>query len=248
LVATSETGVESSGGESCDEEMEACERPDCSVAECGGLSAYDDDGCPRRRCSGDEDCPEGSVCLLPREWGGCVALQTFCEPTETGCVCASTSDCEGAICIRADEYPLPHDRVESGPMEPAIAESTCTAEEGPTTVLRFGLEQSICGSTPGPGRTLRLSLFGSQFLLQPIGAHRLGRDRGEAWYDLDDDEEVDRNEVIIEGLVRIRERSELALSGDYELVIDDDVLLVGAFREIPMCPSLSTCSAVMPGP
>jgi len=75
---------------------------------CGGAtSEFDADGCLRSRCTDDEDCEGGRVCVRLGDWGGGAPSSTFCEMSGDVCQCGGTADGQEGIrvCMPPEEVP-----------------------------------------------------------------------------------------------------------------------------------------------
>lgn len=75
---------------------------------CGPNARYDEFGCPRPRCEGENDCPDGEQCVdlsacLPKE---CVRDIDVCEDFFDSCSCTSTAACapDAKFCFAPEEH------------------------------------------------------------------------------------------------------------------------------------------------
>ncbi len=110
-----EPDASSSSGEhepesSCAEEPACDVESLCEATVCGGkVSSINHFGCARTTCQSDADCPDVERCY-PRAMGAsCLSSAFDCEPTEQGCQCAATNDCNGVLeahCLPAEFYPV----------------------------------------------------------------------------------------------------------------------------------------------
>jgi hypothetical protein len=92
----------------CDNPAFGCSEPlDCEIWSCGDpLSQVDENGCMRRDCTDDRDCPSTHVCFRPFDWGVCASSNITCNEGPAGtCECISDPDCGGAWCIPNDDAP-----------------------------------------------------------------------------------------------------------------------------------------------
>jgi hypothetical protein len=131
----SETTSADGSGSSSDTGSEVCTgKGNCHVfspcgRDCGTLdSPFDENGCLREACEGDDDCAADERCYVAMNFGGCASSGFLCEDdfqTET-CACVSLPDCGGAYCVPQDVYPaggaLPDTEV--------VAEAACAPDDG----------------------------------------------------------------------------------------------------------------------
>ena len=115
----------------CDDPAFTCSTPtDCAVWSCGDLgSPFDADGCLRRGCAVDGDCPPAEVCFTPADWGLCHGSGMSCHDSPRGtCECVSNPDCGGSYCVPETEAPPPGGCSSETPE--ACTDSGCTPEGG----------------------------------------------------------------------------------------------------------------------
>lgn len=95
---------------------------------CGGaLARADADGCPRMPCEAPGDCPGGTTCFFPNEWGYCGLHE--CQDDDVGlCECGFGLDCnDNALCVPDEEVPdAPGGDAYCGQLED---ETSCTVNE-----------------------------------------------------------------------------------------------------------------------
>ena len=74
---------------------------DCSEEECDEGLLFDKNGCPRKTCTDDADCPDFFLCSAPAD----------CFPSTLGstmigedCMIEKSDDCDGRYCMHENEY------------------------------------------------------------------------------------------------------------------------------------------------
>lgn len=112
-ATSEETSADSSGGpppSGCAVDPPCDMESLCQVANCGGKgSAFDAAGCARTQCESDASCPGGERCYPLAMGAVCQASIVDCEPSDQGCLCGSTNDCNGvfgAHCLPESTFPV----------------------------------------------------------------------------------------------------------------------------------------------
>lgn len=223
-----------------DEGGQTCEGPGncvlyplgCDEIQCGGISMFDDDGCVRARCtSAADECPADERCYRPEDFGGCLSSAGCYDDMESmSCVCGSDPDCGGAYCLPTSLWPEP----EAGPGGSGHVQDACAPDDGPAHVLSLGLTEDDCEATlPGDTPTVTIRLDG----IDPVpGTHAIGNAFSQGTYRPGDGTEQNAKA----GQVVIETWTETAVTGAYDLILQDGTFLGGDF-DVPYCPIDTLC-------
>lgn len=218
----------------CENPAHGCEGPvDCGE-NCGALdSMFDEDGCVRVACGVGEACGEGEFCYRPMDYGGCQSSDVSCSESEGVCGCGLDPDCGGAYCVPED---IVFGGIVEGPTE-GLVTNDCAPDDGPAFSISVGTYASnACGGAFDPGPMLTIYVvqdFGTQGTTatdDPVLAF--------AQYSTDGSPETTQNAQWV--VVRITDW-DATVTGDYEVLLEDETLLVGTFSSVVSCPTDVIC-------
>lgn len=218
----------------CENPMHACSGPvDCGE-NCGALdSMFDEDGCVRVACGVDQACGDGEFCYRPSDYGGCQSSDLGCTESEGVCGCGLDPDCGGAYCVPED---IVFGGIVEGPTQ-GLASTECAPDDGPAFSIAVGSYASnACGGMFDPGPLLTI------FVVQDFGTQGTTATDDPvlavAQYSTDGTPET--TQIAQWVVLRITDW-DATVTGDYEVLLEDETLLVGTFSTVVSCPSEVIC-------
>ncbi len=234
--SASESGIQPDVGDAglCENPAHGCAGPvDCGE-NCGALdSMFDDDGCVRVACGVGQACDDGDFCYRPQDYGGCQSSDLTCSEFDGTCGCGLDPDCGGAYCVPED---IVFGGIVEGPTD-GVVTNDCAPDDGPAFSITVGTYASdACGGAFDPGPTLRI------LVVQDFGTQGTTATDdwavASAWYSTDGTQETTQTAQWV--VVRIPDWEE-TITGDYEVLLEDETLLVGTFSSVVSCPSDAMC-------
>lgn len=220
--------------EFCENPQHGCSGPvDCGES-CGALdSMFDENGCVRVACGLGEACEDGEFCYRPDDYGGCQSSDLSCSELDGVCGCGSLPDCGGAYCV---PEAIVFGGIVEGPTT-GLVNTECGPDDGSAFSIAVGSYASnACGGMFDAGPLLTI------FIAQEFGT--LGTTATEddlyvqAQYSTDGTPETTQNAQWV--VLRISEW-EATVTGEYEVLLEDETLLVGTFTSVVSCPSDVIC-------
>lgn len=219
----------------CANPLHGCSGPAECGETCGDLdSMFDENGCVRVACSpGADACGDGEFCYRPQDYGGCQSSDLSCSESDGVCGCGFDDDCGGAYCVPED---IVFGGIVEGPTE-GLVTSDCAPDDGPAFSISVGSYASdACGGAFEPGPTLRF------LVVDDFGT--TGTTATDDWavasasYSTDGTPETTQTAQWV--VLRIS-AWEGTVTGDYEVLLEDETLLVGTFSTVVSCPSDVIC-------
>jgi len=187
---------------------------------------FDEQGCVRAPC-GPDGCGAGEFCYRPSDYGGCVSSSISCDESEDGvCSCGFLSDCGGEYCVPES---VVFGGIVPGPTV-GIATETCLPDgESGFSVSVGEYMSNACGGSFGGGPRLTISVAA------PLGTEASFATEQSVW--LDAQYTVDGVTDAAAWVVLRVDDVGAVLSGEYEVLLPDERLLVGTFGGVVVCPS-----------
>ncbi|MBV1859444.1 MAG: hypothetical protein KUG77_13610 [Nannocystaceae bacterium] len=217
----------------CENPLHGCDGPvDCGE-NCGALdSMFDEDGCVRVACGEGDTCGDGELCYRPMDYGGCQSSDLSCSEFDGVCGCGSLPDCGGAYCVPDSLF---SGGIIEGPTN-GFATNDCGPADGPAFVITLGnYASNACGGEFDAGPQLSIFVnreYGAE------GTHTTTEGASVAQYSPDGTPESaeDAQWVVLhttqwDGLVE----------GAYQVLLQDETVLVGTFEVVVSCPSDIIC-------
>lgn len=218
----------------CENPLHACSGPVKCGENCGVLdSMFDEDGCVRVACTDGEACGDGEFCYRPIDYGGCQSSDLSCSEFDTRCSCGFDADCGGAYCVPES---IVFGGIVEGPSA-GLVSNDCGPDDGAAFSISVGSYASdACGGAFNPGPLLTI------FVAQDFGTlGTTATDDGvlaSAQYSTDGTPETTQNAQWV--VLRLTEW-DATVTGDYEVLLEDETLLVGTFTFVVSCPSEIIC-------
>ncbi|MGH1342678.1 MAG: hypothetical protein ACRBN8_14050 [Nannocystales bacterium] len=233
---SSDSGIRLDIGEEgfCENPQHGCQGPADCGDNCGALdSMFDENGCVRVACGANDPCSDGEFCYRPSDYGGCQSSDLSCTEFDGACSCGLDPDCGGAYCV-------PESAVFGGIVEGptvGLVSSDCGPDDGPAFSISVGPYISdACGGAFDPGPLLTI------FVAQEFGT--LGTTTSgdgllaSARFSTDGTPE---NTQDAQWVVLHLTEWEGTVSGDYEVLLEDETLVVGTFLSVVSCPTDIVC-------
>lgn len=218
----------------CENPAHACSGPvDCGE-NCGALdSMFDEDGCVRVACGGELACGDGEFCYQPVDFGGCQSSDVGCSEFDGVCGCGTDPDCGGAYCVPES---LVFGGIVEGPTS-GIALHDCAPDDGPAFSITVGdYDSNACGGAFAPGPQLTF------FVAQEFGTVGTHTTEGgvvvQARYSPDGTPEnaEDAQWVVLNTTQWVSN-----VEGNYQVLLQDETLLVGTFSLVVSCSTGIKC-------
>jgi len=218
----------------CENPLHGCAGPvDCGE-NCGALdSMFDEDGCVRVACGVGDACGDGEFCYRPLDYGGCQSSDLSCTEFDGTCGCGSLPDCSGSYCV-------PESVVFGGIVEgptTGLVSTECGPDDGPGFSISVGSYASnACGGAFDPGPLLTI-FVGDEFGALGTTATESGL-YVHAQYSTDGTPETTQT---AQWVVLHIAGWDATVTGDYEVLLEDETLLVGTFESVVSCPIEVIC-------
>lgn len=215
----------------CENPEHGCSGPADCGDDCGALdSMFDENGCVRVACGlGQPACDDGEFCYRPQDYGGCQSSDVSCTESADGtCGCGLDDDCGGAYCVPED---IVFGGIVQGPTVGLVSNGCGPADEVLSVFTLGTYASDACGGAFDPGPLLAISV---ELEFETVGTTLLAQ----AEYSTDGTVETTQTAQSV--VLRITEWDS-TVSGDYEVLLEDDTLLVGTFESVVSCASDIIC-------
>ncbi len=196
---------------------------------------FDENGCVRVACGlGQDPCEGGEFCYRPEDYGGCQSSDLSCSESPEGtCGCGFDPDCGGAYCVPEE---IVFGGIAPGPTD-GLMSNDCGPADEPIYVITVGAYASdACGGAFDPGPRLRISV--DQESATPGTITTDDGSQVEASYTAEGTPETMQTAQWV--VLRIT-AWEPTVTGDYEVLLEDETLLVGSFASVVSCISDQQC-------
>ncbi len=217
--------------------------PQCGE-ECGQVqSPFDEDGCLRPTCHGDDECSAGERCFVGLDFGYCEPSTMTCEETldgpDPGCTCGGTLDCNGGHCVPDSLYPAP---LEDGDFSVAMLAPSCGPVDEPVLALVYygDGEFNHCAAANATIELLVAFPRSDELVGEHVTAAGgfAGMHRGESGVE----EQVVRARLVIDDVYE-DEVGQHAVGSFEAVVIADGALRIvsGEIEDLMLCEQTHTC-------
>jgi len=243
LPTTTASGSDGEVPQRCPDGRGCTNYPPCGE-ECGEVqSPFDEDGCLRTSCHGDEECGAGERCFVGLDFGYCEPSTMTCDENldgpDPGCSCGGTLDCNGGHCVPEALYPAP---LEEGDFSVAMLVPGCGAADEPVFALVYYGDGSFNFCSAEDAIIELMVSFPGQGEL--IGEHLTvpGRFAGTHRGDGGVEQTVVHGRLVIDEVVEGSDGQSAV--GSFEVVVDVEGelrIISGELSELQICAAMHTC-------